>query len=269
MQTVIHHIDKQDDPRIAAYQNLADKQLALNLGLFVVEGELLVRRLLDSHFSIHSILMTETRYQSSDWTLPANIPVYLASPRMISNILGFDFHRGVLALGKRAAVQPVLDEKMQKINRLLICPEINDVENLGGIMRTAAALGFEHILLGESCCDPFARRAVRTSMGAVFKLKLYQSTTILEDLGRLKSNFGFELHASVLDERAQILEKVHPPEKLALILGSEAHGVPEKILEQADFFVTIPMKLGTDSLNVGVAAGVLMYHYRKKSPRSK
>lgn len=261
---MVFDINNFNDPRIAAFRNLKDKQLALNQGLFVVEGEFLVRRLLDSSFTVHSILMTDRRYRSGEWRTPVSVPIYLASREIISNIVGFDFHRGVLALGVRPEKQSIFDyADITQIDRLIVCPEINDVENLGSIMRSAAGLEYQHVLLGESCCDPFARRSIRTSMGAVFQLTLFQAQSILQDLRTLKIDFNFEYHASVLNEHAQPLEHVQPPPKTALLFGSEAHGLSEDILELVDQRVTIPMALGTDSLNVGVAAGIFMYHYRK------
>ncbi len=259
----VFHIHNDGDPRIAVFQNLKDKQLALDHGLFVVEGEFLVRRLLASRYAPHAVLMTPARYQSGLWDVPEHVPLFLASTEIISHIVGFDFHRGVLALGLRGEQHQLWHyADINIIDRLVVCPEINDVENLGSIMRTAAGLGYEHFLLGESCCDPFSRRAIRTSMGAVFKLQLFRTTNLIDDLKRLKSECGFEWHATVLDDEADDIKQVKRPPKLGLILGSEAHGLPEAILQLSDVRVTIPMALGTDSLNVSVAAGIFMAHYR-------
>lgn len=257
-------ITNLDDARIRAYRDLKDKQLAQAFGLFVVEGEHLVRRLLASALSVHSVLITESRHASGSWTIDA--ATYLVSEELISNIVGFPFHRGALALGQRPALRHFTQawSGLDKIRRLLVCPEINDVENLGSIMRSAAGLGFAHILLGPSCCDPWARRAIRTSMGAVFQLNICRSSDLEEDLDMLGRDYGFAWHASVLDKGAQPLESVSPPAKVGLLLGSEANGLAERHCARADQVVTIPMALETDSLNVGVAAGILMYHYRER-----
>ena len=261
---MISEIKDFDDPRIAAYRNLKDKQLALDHNLFVVEGEFLVRRLLASPFSVHSLLMTASRYESGHRNIPSDGQVYLAAKEVISKIVGFDFHRGVLALGHRPLRQKIWNyANIDKIDRLIVCPEINDVENLGSMMRTAAGLGYEHFLLGESCCDPFARRAIRTSMGAAFTLKIFQSTNIVKDLKKLKSECNFEWHATVLDDNAETLDQITVPIKLGLLFGSEANGLPDSILQVVDHRVTIPMQLGSDSLNVSVAVGIFLYHYRE------
>jgi len=259
------HIKNLDDTRLDLYRNVKDKLLALEHGLFLVEGEFLVRRLLASTFSVHSLLITNSRYNSSDWNIPENIPVYIASKEIISQIVGFTFHRGVLALGVRPQVHHLIDTSLLAyVNRLVVCPEINDVENLGSIMRTAAGLGYEYFLLGESCCDPLARRAIRTSIGAVFKLKIYASSNILGDLIKLKSDVHFDWHAAVLDQHAASLESIHPPSKVGVVFGSEANGLSSALTSIMDKLVTIPMSFGTDSLNVGVAAGIFLYHYRRK-----
>jgi tRNA G18 (ribose-2'-O)-methylase SpoU len=243
---------------------LKDKQLARTLGLFVVEGEHLVRRLLASDFEVHSVFITHARFEGGDWSVPADVPVYLAAKDIISGIVGFPFHRGVLALGHRKPDLPLSESLagLQSATRLVICPEINDVENLGGLMRTGAGLGYGHFLLGPSCCDPFARRAIRTSMGTVFELNIIRSQDLHADLCHLKVQSGFEWHAAVIDTGAAVLQGISPPARVGLLIGSEAHGLGETWLDCADKKVTIPMSLGTDSLNVGVAAGIFMHHYR-------
>jgi tRNA G18 (ribose-2'-O)-methylase SpoU len=254
-----------DDVRLAPYRDLKDRQLAQALGLFVVEGEFLVRRLLASGFGVHSVLMTEARFGGGDWGVPDGVPVYLASKAVISGIVGFQFHRGVLALGRRkpATTLTLSWIDMDSVPRLVVCPEINDVENLGSLMRTGAGLGYGHLLLGPSCCDPFARRAVRTSMGTVFQLNIIRSQDLQADLCQLKARWGFQWHAAVIDLSAAPLHSILPPDRVGLFIGSEAHGLDTTWLQLADQQVTIPMSLGTDSLNVGVAAGIFMHHYRR------
>ena len=255
--------DVQDE-RIAPYRYLKDRQLARDRGLFVVEGEHLVRRLLVSRLSVHSILMTDRRFQARSWPVPATVPVYLGDPEVLSEVVGFDFHRGVLALGHRPQMEFTMATwpDLPHVTRLLICPEINDVENLGSIMRSAAGLGFGHLLMGPSCCDPWARRVIRTSMGTVFQLQLSRSQDLAQDLHQLHHEFGFQWHAAVLDTEGEVLRQVEVPAKVGLLLGSEAHGLSQDLIDKAHHRITIPMSLATDSLNVGVAAGIFMHHYQ-------
>lgn len=261
----IEYIATIEDVRLAAYRELKDKQLAARYGLFIVEGEFLVRRLLDSALQIHSLLMTHSRFNSNDWNVP-EAPVYLADEKVISQLVGFTFHRGVLALGWRPELpspQNLFSEGTMPA-RLIVLPEINDVENLGCLMRTGAALGFRHFILGHSCCDPFARRAVRTSMGAVFQLRLARSNDLRADLCLLCETYNFKLHAALLSEKAKPLEQVKSPARVALLFGSEALGLAPKWTALCDEQVTIPMSSNVDSLNVCVAAGIMMAHYHER-----
>jgi len=257
----INFIKNLNDPRIAAYRELRDKTLAARHGLFVAEGEHLVRRLLDSDYQTHSLLVSESRLPAYA-TMPDKAPVYVARPDLLSGIVGFQFHRGIIALGVRRPLQSLqkLLDASPTMRQLVVCPEINDVENLGGIMRTAAALGFNNLLLGESCCDPFARRAIRTSMGAVFKLNISQSQDIIADLRALKKEHHFQLHGTTPDSSGVL---PRPVDKTAILFGSEAFGLSDSILDLCDARAIIPMAPGVDSLNIVVAAGIILNHYRE------
>ena len=260
------HISDPNDARISPYRALKDRQLAREKGLFVVEGRHLVGRLLRSNIETHSILMTEASWRSDQWDIPDGIPVYQASKEVLAAIVGFQFHRGMLGLGHRPVRVPFAEAwaGLDRTDRLLICPEINDAENLGSILRTAAGLGFRHVLLGPACCDPWSRRAIRISMGGVFQLQISRSKRLAEDLSGLRDTHGFEFHAAVIDDSATPLTSIVPPQKVGLLLGCEAHGLSDEWQDLADQWVTIPMDLDADSLNVAVAAGIFMHHYRKQ-----
>ena len=260
----IIHIKQISDPHIAAYRELQDKNLSSRHGLFIAEGEYLVRRLFESNFEMHSVLVQESRlHLISEMSLKA--PVFVASAELLSQIVGFNFHRGILALGVRKS--PINIEAMLAnaagINRLVILPEINDVENLGGILRTCAALGYNHIVLGPSCCDAFARRAIRTSMGQVFKLKIARSENMAADLMILKQRHGYILYAAATGDSPSFPAK---SENIAVLFGSEANGLPTDVIAACDDQVSIPMSAGVDSLNVVVAAGIILHHYQVLHP---
>jgi tRNA G18 (ribose-2'-O)-methylase SpoU len=146
---------------------------------------------------------------------------------------------------------------------LLICPEIEKTDNLGALIRIAAAFGVHAMILGERCCDPFFRQSVRVSMGAAFVLPIVRTDDLARDLQRLRADYNVELLATVLDTGAEELQHVIPPRKMGLLLGNEAQGIGPEYLKLCDRRVTIPMKLGTDSLNVAVAAGVFLYHFTR------
>lgn len=255
-------IDSLDDPRLAPYRALKDRDLAREGGRFIAEGEMVVRRLLDSSFAIESVLLSQRRVAEIAPILPPNIPVYVLSDSQIEHVIGFRFHSGVIAVGLRGR-KLSLDDLPRDTDslRLVICPEIANTENLGGLIRIAAAFGMNAMILGPRSCDPFFRQAVRVSMGTVFKLPIVQSEDLLHDLDRLRNEWRAQLIATVLhDETAESLAEVHPPARFALLFGNEAQGLSEDVVRRCGRRVTIPMRLGTDSLNVMVAAGIFLFH---------
>jgi len=260
-------ITSPNDPRIAPYRNLKDRELAARQGLFIVEGEHLVHRLLASDYSVASVLLTRQRADRFLPSISQRIPVYLINDHLTNEILGFEFHRGVLASGVRKPSLPArrIFSSWPSRLTLVICPEIGDTENLGAIMRVSAGFGVDALILGESCCDPFARRAIRVSMGTVFRARIAQSTNLLQDLRWLKEEQGVRLVAAVADRKAEPLAHSTRPEKLGLLLGHEERGLGQKWLDVCDRRVSIPMQLETDSLNVAVAAGIFLYHFVGKA----
>jgi len=136
---------------------------------------------------------------------------------------------------------------------------------LGSLLRITGAFVADAVILGERCCDPFYREPICVSMGAVFHLKLVQSRGLLADLRRLRERWGVQLVGSVLDDKAEPLAGAARPERLALLFGNEAQGLGADCLALCDRQVTIPMKLGADSLNVAVAADVFLHHFTAES----
>jgi TrmH family RNA methyltransferase len=142
----------------------------------------------------------------------------------------------------------------------LVLPEITDPANLGALIRVAAAFGVGTIVLGEHCRDPFTRQTVRTSMGTIFTLDLIQSRDLRADLRAMRAA-DIRLLATVLDEDAESLATLDAPRSFALLVGNEGPGLERDIVEMCDRRVTIPMQLGTDSLNVVVATGIFLHHF--------
>src|SRR6185437_12380894 len=134
----------------------------------------------------------------------------------------------------------------------------------GALIRISAALGANAVLMGERCHDPFWRQSIRVSMGSVFRLPLYRATDIEADLDRLKREWNVELVGSVLDADAEPLENAMRQNRLGILVGNEAHGLSSEYAKACDRRVTIPMKLGTDSLNVAIAAGIFLYHFGRE-----
>jgi tRNA G18 (ribose-2'-O)-methylase SpoU len=255
-------IHSLDDPRVLVYRNLKDKELDRAGELFIAEGSYIVRRLLESDFAVVSVLAAENRLPQIQDCLPDDVPLYVAGQEVFRGILGMKFQSGVMACGRRKpwrAMEQVIPKKDRLT--LVVLPDIANAQNVGSLVRIGAAFGVDAVLLGEQCHDPFWRQAIRVSMGTVFKLPLYQSRDLLADLRQLKSEWGVELAASVLHDDAQPLEQAQRSLRLAILFGNEAQGLPQEYTSACDRRVTIPMKLGTDSLNVAVAAGIFLYHF--------
>ena len=258
-------IDTLDDPRVALYRNLKDRELERRGKHFIAEGEHIVRRLLASDFPVDSVLLADRRADEIAPIVPPQVPVYVVPQSMMNQILGLKFHSGVLACGRRKprATIDVIPKDRQRLT-LVICPDVSNVENIGGLVRLSAGFGADAMILGEHCHDPFWRQSVRVSMGTIFTLPIVQSDDLLNDLSRLRSEWGVELIATVLDADAQPLAASRRKTHAALLFGGEAQGLDEKIVRTCDRSVTIPMHHGTDSLNVAVAAGICLYHFTRE-----
>jgi tRNA G18 (ribose-2'-O)-methylase SpoU len=150
-----------------------------------------------------------------------------------------------------------LPEKML----LVVCPNCDNPENLGAIIRIASAFRADGLLLGDACCDPFSRRVIRVSMGNIFQFAIRESRDLAVDLNRLRQEFGFETMGTVLSEAALPLKTIQRPRRLALLLGNEADGLTQEWLDLCDQLATIPMPPDVDSLNVAVAAGIFLHQF--------
>ena len=260
-------VDTLDDPRIANYRGLKDRDLARRGDLFIAEGDYVVRRLLASQFPTVSVLLSRRRVEHILPLVPADVPVYVGEDALIKQVLGFKFHTGVIAVGRRAP-SPSLAQVFEGRDRpmtVVVCPEIANSDNMGSIIRISAAFGADAMVLGERCHDPFWRQSVRVSMGTVFTLPLVRSENLLEDLRAMRERWGVELVATVVGEDAEPLAAARRPGRLGLLFGNEAQGLSPEQVAACQRRVTIPMKLGTDSLNVAVSAAVFLYHFTQKT----
>ncbi len=263
--SVIEHIHDLSDPRVEPYRNLKDRELAAMDDLFIAEGEHLVRRLLDSDYPVVSVLLADRRAEEIGPTIREEVPCYIVPDAVMHQIIGYRFHSGVIGCGRRkprATLDDVLRRDAKKLT-LAICPEIANAENMGAMIRLCAGFGVDALILGERSCDPFWRQSVRVSMGNIFRLPLVQSDDLRRDLRTLQQEWGVELAATVLDESANPLADFSRPTKLAILFGNEAQGLDEDVVAMCNHRITIPMKLGTDSLNVSIAAGIVLYELTK------
>jgi tRNA G18 (ribose-2'-O)-methylase SpoU len=262
---MIEPVDNLADPRLWPYRELKDRALDRSGRWFVAEGEHVVRRLLASDFHVESVFLSEKRVDVAAH-VPAGVPVYVAPQAVMEGVLGFKFHSGVIACGRRKPRLTIDDAVPRDRERLtlVVCPDISNVENIGSIIRLSAGFGVDALVLGEHCHDPFWRQSVRVSMGTVFTLPIVHTDDLLRDIGRLRREWGIELAATVLDAAAEPLARAARPGRFGLLFGGEAQGLLPEHVAACDRRVTIPMKLGTDSLNVAVAAGIFLYHFTRE-----
>jgi tRNA G18 (ribose-2'-O)-methylase SpoU len=262
---MIISIDSLDDPRVAHYRNLKDRELERRGQRFIAEGEHIVRRLLASDFPVESVLLADRRAALIAPLVPDHVPVYVVTSERMNEILGLKFHSGIMACGIRKPPRSLDDCIPRGRQRLMltILPDISNVENIGALVRLSAGFGADAMMLGEHCHDPWWRQSIRVSMGTIFTLPIVQSDNLMRDLARLKSEGNVELIAAVLDPDAEPLERAKRPEKIGLLFGGEAQGLSPEIVAECDRKVTIPMHHNTDSLNVAVAAGIVLYHFTR------
>ena len=258
-----------DDPRVRDYANLTDVALRRRLesehGLFVAEGDKVIRRALAAGFSPRSMLMSARWYEPlSDVLAPLDVPVYLAADDVLEGITGYVVHRGALAAMNRRPT-PSVGELLPATTRLLILEGIVEHTNVGAAFRSAAALGVDAVLVDPRCADPLYRRSVKVSMGAVFSVPWSRALTWPDALTEVR-DAGFELWALTPDVRADDLDLAVTalPARLALLVGTEGPGLSDQALRLADRRVTIPMAHGVDSLNVAAATAVAAYATRPR-----
>lgn len=258
----ILRIDDLDDPRLAPYRALKKTNATRASGHFVVEGDKLVRRLLDSDFKVLSLLVAEQNLPAVFDAADRDVDVLVVDRSAIEQIVGFNFHRGLLGCALRKpklSLREIVNVSAPRLT-LVACPDVQDPENLGALLRIASALAIDAIALGPGCCDPFSRRVLRVSMGAALRVNIFEGDDLGAELTSLRDSAGFELWAAVTDATAVGFDTIARPDRLALLLGSEGHGLSADWVARCDRAVTIPMAPQVDSFNVAVAAGILLYH---------
>ncbi|WP_203337921.1 TrmH family RNA methyltransferase [Nocardioides limicola] len=257
------HIDSAADDRLADYRDLRDVQLRKHLesehGLFVAEGEKVVRRAVEAGYRPRSFLMAERWLDGlGDVLASSEAPCYVTSEALAEQVTGFHVHRGALASLERRPL-PSVDEVLAGARSVLVLEDLVDHTNVGAVFRSGAALGFDAVLLAPRCADPLYRRSIKVGMGAVFSLPWTRVPDWSEALPML-SERGFTTVALTLSaDSVPITEAVAGVDRLALVLGSEGHGLSTRWEQAADRRAVIPMSAGIDSLNVAAASAVACY----------
>ncbi len=243
------------------YRHIGDHQWLAAASLFVAEGRLVVRRLLDlRQWPIASMLMTPAAAGSlADVFDKTDAPIYIVEQPVMNDIAGFNIHRGCLALGRRPDT-PTLDRVAAgPLARVLILEGVNNPDNIGGLFRSAAAFGVELVVLGPDCGDPLYRKALRTSMAASLVVPFVQAPQWPGAIRELRAE-GFTVIALTPNRAVAPIEEIFPHSKLALLVGSEGGGLTDDAMRAATLRIRIPTTVDVDSLNVTTAASIAMYH---------
>lgn len=253
----------RDDPRLADYVSLRDVELRKSLearhGLFIAEGEKVVRRAVAAGYPARSLLMSPRWLDGLADVLGSvgDVPCYVADDDLVEAVTGFHVHRGALASLHRRPL-PGVSEVLGEARRVAVCEDLVDHTNVGAVFRCAAALGMDAVLLSPRCADPLYRRSVKVSMGAVFSVPYTRLTGWYDALTGLREA-GFQVLALAPGPEADPLQSVRLAERVAVVVGAEGTGISPRWMESADRRVRIPMAPGVDSLNVSAAAAIAFY----------
>jgi tRNA G18 (ribose-2'-O)-methylase SpoU len=259
---VAERIDAPDDPRVADYAHVGDAAWLRDRGLFVVEGRLVLERLIQGgRFTLHSVLVTDASLDALAGPLAAvRCPVYLAARNVMETLTGFDFHRGCLALAGREPADSS-PPPLGRARRLLGIESVGNPDNVGGLFRVAEAFRADGVVLDPASGDPLYRKAIRTSMGAVLRLPFFRFTAWPAGLVALRQD-GLKIVALTPHQPAVPLAEysrsIGPGDRLVLMVGAEGTGLSDQVMQLSDARVWIPIAEGVDSLNVVVAAGIAL-----------
>ena len=294
----VQNISTLDQPELAPYRTLRRPFEHEEQGIFVAEGDKVVRRLLESQFGVVSVLLPENRLAEFEPLLRArpekDICAFAVSKKSIlEELVGFEMFQGVLAIGRIPAPLPL--EKIlaasPRPHLFVAMDALANAENLGVLVRNCAAFDAHALIVGETCSSPFLRRAVRNSMGTIFQLPVFEvnsrrgewseprhadgklkrrddpTGTLAETLRDLRAR-GVRCLAAHPRPNCKTLSRADFSGDVCLVLGSEGHGLSKNVLEACDESIAIPMANGVDSLNVGAAAAVFLYEANRQRGKS-
>ncbi len=264
-------ISSLDLPELQPYRTMRRQHEHRQQGIFVAEGEKVVRRLLESQFNVVSLLLPEKWLHELNPLLRARseeIQVFVAEKALLETLTGFSMYQGLLAVGKVPPL-PALEEIISRTPqpRLLAAAEgLSNAENLGALVRNCAAFGTQALIVGETCASPFLRRAVRGSMGAIFHLPVVETANLTQALGDLRAR-GVRCLAAHPHAAGRTLSQASLTGDCCMVFGSEGYGLSPAVLAACHEAAAVPMPAAVDSLNVGSAAAVFLYEANRQRGR--
>ena len=264
----VETIGSFERPELLPYRTMRRQAEQRQQGIFVAEGEKVVRRLLESDFEVVSVLLPERWLRDLEPLLRARretVSVFVAEKALLETLTGFSMYQGLLAVG-RVPPQPSLPAVLAASAppRLLVAVEgLSKAENLGALVRNCVAFGVQALIIGETSSSPFLRRAVRSSMGTIFKLPVIEPPSLIQQLALLKTE-GLRVVAAHPHTSEKALWQTNLKEDCAIVFGSEGAGLSPAVLGICHEAVAIPMAPAVDSLNVGSAAAAFLYEVSRQ-----
>ncbi|MDX1953579.1 MAG: RNA methyltransferase [Verrucomicrobiota bacterium] len=264
----LRHIDSLHLPELEPYRSMSWQQEHRKRGIFVSEGEKVVRRLLESDLTIHSLLIPKDLLPDFEPALqrrPEMVEVYLAKKALLEELTGFNLYQGVLGLAQvpATATLPEILTIIPQPFLITVIEGVSNAENMGALIRNCAAFGVKAVCITPGSCSPYLRRAVRNSMGAIFKMKVVEATDVIATLRVLKSH-EIQTVAAHPHATGPALSGIDFRRSTCLVFGSEGHGLEAQTLAACDLAVAIPMQQEIDSLNVGTSAAVFLYEVARQ-----
>ena len=253
-------------PELEVFAQLTEKQLRHKLepekGIFIAESGKVIELALAAGCEPVSFLMERKQLTGQGKNILArydDVTVYTGDREVLAGLTGYRLTRGILCAMRRPQLPPV-QQICAQASRVAVLENITDAANVGGIFRSAAALGVDAVLVMRSCCDPLCRKAVRVSMGSVFQIPW----TYIENGIAPLQELGFKTAALALREQAVSIDdpKLMAEARLALIFGTEGYGLAQATIDACDYVVQIPMAHDVDSLNVAAASAVTFWQLR-------
>jgi tRNA G18 (ribose-2'-O)-methylase SpoU len=281
----VRQISSFDLPGLQPYATMRRSRDHEQQGIFVAEGTKVVRRLLESNFTVVSMVLPENwlaEFQPLLEKRPEDVTVYLAEKKLLESLTGFSMFQGVLAVGKIPA--PVSLEKVLADSphpQLFVAVDaLTNAENLGALARNCVAFGVQALIVGETSSSPFLRRAVRNSMATILQLPVVElarlgqwrrtgvpshttDLTLVECLKDFRAR-GIRCIAAHPHTNNRVLSQANFTSDCCIVFGSEGDGISPAVLEACDEAVAIPMPPKVDSLNVGAAAAVFLYEVNRQ-----
>jgi len=264
------------DVRVDAYRNVTDADLRGRKHLFMVESEMVVRRLLKTNWNLHSVFLSPKKFEQLACSLElCKAPVYVADVNLMTEIIGFHIHRGALAAVHRPApCDHSVDQLFEKLRKkekvtLLLAERITNVDNMGSLFRNAAAFGVDALLFDHQCCDPLYRKAIRVSMGHTLFIPWAIADDWSSTLQRLKAELNITIVGCETGKQSLPLWDVPMSERIAFVMGEEKSGLSPATLHLCDHIAEIPMSKGVPSINVSVASAVVLYDFLRRNSFDK